>query len=102
MALQRSVFEGIHMMQFEQPSEDQLIELADELDGLEETWGNSLNVALENLNLSPDLKYSVIFIDNLENHIFLCEECDCWKRTEIRVYNEIADKKMCEDCDESY
>ena len=64
--------------------------------------GNTLYKVLENMGLDTDLKESVVFIDSLENHIFHCEDCDCWKQTEIRVRNEVAERTMCEDCDEKY
>lgn len=83
-------------------NDDQLQEIADALDGMEETWGNTLHKTLEELGHDPDLKHSVVFMDHLENKVFHCEECDMWKQTEIRVYNEIAERKMCEDCDEKY
>ncbi|AXY82713.1 hypothetical protein KARL1_94 [Acinetobacter phage KARL-1] len=89
-------------MKFKQPDDIQMDGLAERLDGLEETWGNALEKNLIEMNLDPNLKHSVIFIDNLETRVFCCEECDHWRRVEIRVYNEIADRKMCEDCDENY
>lgn len=89
-------------MEHIQPTEQQLNDLAENLEGMEETWGNTLHKTLEDMGLNPDLKHSVIFIDSLENHIFHCEDCDCWKRTEVRVYNEFAERKMCEECDENY
>ncbi|QQM13931.1 hypothetical protein CPT_Morttis_198 [Acinetobacter phage Morttis] len=89
-------------MKFDMPTNEQFEELADALDGMEETWGNTLVKTLESLGLDVDLKHSVNFTDMLEDHIFHCEDCDCWKRIEVRVYNPIAERKMCEDCDENY
>ncbi|EQA7786676.1 hypothetical protein ACX818_001261 [Acinetobacter baumannii] len=89
-------------MKFEQPDEIQMDGLAERLEGCEETWSKALERNLEEMNLDPNLRHSVIFIDNLETRVFCCEECDTWRNIENRVYNEIAEKKMCEECDENY
>ena len=84
------------------PTEDDFQEIVTLLEGCEETWRDSLRTTSKELNLDPDLADSVVFMDLLENHIFCCEDCDHWKLVEERVYNEIAERKMCESCDENY
>ena len=41
-----------------------------------------------------------LFTDALEQHVFLCENCDIWHDPYVRVHNEIAEMTVCEECDE--
>ncbi|ADG60092.1 hypothetical protein Acj9p192 [Acinetobacter phage Acj9] len=84
------------------PSENQYDLIAEALDGSEETYSKALVTELKAHGLDENLQHSPTFLDRLEELVFCCEQCDTWRETGVRVYNEIADMKMCESCDESF
>lgn len=84
------------------PTENQYDLIAEALNGSEETYSKALETELKAHGLDPDLQRSVNFIDHLETLVFCCENCDHWREIGVRVYNPIADMKMCEECDENY
>ena len=86
-------------------TDDQIREVAEELQGCQETGGahgrkGAVKSVLEELGHDTDLVESQIFTDALEQHVFLCEECDIWHDPYTRVHNQIACVTVCEECDE--
>ena len=87
------------------PTDDQYHELANELQGCQETCGahgkkGAIRSILEDLGIDCQVVHSQNFTDALEQHIFLCENCDIWHDPYVRVHNEIAAMTVCEECDE--
>lgn len=87
------------------PTDDQYRELANELQGCQETCGahgkkGAIRSILEDLGIDYEVVHSQNFTDALEQHIFLCENCDIWHDPYVRVHNEIAAMTVCEECDE--
>ena len=87
------------------PTDDQYRELANELQGCQETCGahgkkGAIRSILEDLGIDCQVVHSQNFTDALEQHVFLCENCDIWQDPYVRVHNEIAEMTVCEECDE--
>ena len=87
------------------PTDDQYRELANELQGCQETCGahgkkGAIQSILEDLGIDCQVVHSQNFTDALEQHVFLCENCDIWHDPYVRVHNEIAEMTVCEECDE--
>ncbi|ADJ19499.1 hypothetical protein Acj133p184 [Acinetobacter phage 133] len=82
------------------PNENQYDLIAEALEGSEETYSKALATELKAQVLDPELQYSPVFLDHLETRVFCCEQCDHWREIGIRVYNELVDMKMCEECDD--
>lgn len=85
-------------------NDDQIEEVANELFGCQESHGahgpSAIKAVLEDLGHDTDLPSSQIFTDHLEQHVFLCENCDIWCDPYVRVHNEVAAMTVCEECDE--
>ena len=84
------------------PSDDEIKKIADELDGLEETFSKSQKRVLEEFGYDHSIAQNEVFFRKLDEHVFHCDYCDQWKQTGMRVTNESAEDEMCEDCDENY
>lgn len=84
------------------PSDDEIEEIANELDGLEETFSKSQKRVLEEFGYDNSIVENKVFFEKLDNHVFHCDYCDQWKQTSLRVTNESAEDEMCEDCDDQY
>ena len=82
------------------PTQEQYTNLAENLNGLEETFSKALESNLKELGLDPALKHSSDFLKELEERIFCCEWCDTWKERGVRVFNEYTQSDMCEECDD--
>ena len=80
------------------PTDDQYREIANELQGCQET--GAIRSILEDLGIDYEVVHSQNFTDALEQHIFLCENCDIWHDPYVRIHNEIAAMTVCEECDE--
>lgn len=89
-------------MTLKMPSENQYDLIAEAINGSEETYSKALETELKVHGLDKELMYSPTFTDNLEERVFCCEQCDYWREIGERVYNPIADMKMCEQCDENF
>lgn len=67
------------------PSDDEIEKIANELDGLEETFSKSQKRVLEEFGYDNSIVENKVFFEKLDNHVFHCDYCDQWKQTGLRV-----------------